>query len=88
MIFFGSFMYTYVIVITPLGRMWRVYRPDTRGRVAPEGGGPINRYIRPRGVIIVLLPVARWLISVVNHNDVRKAVTAQLDLKLLAFSSS
>ena len=22
-----------------------VYRPDTRGRVAPEGGGPINRYI-------------------------------------------
>ena len=37
----------------------------------PEGGGTINR---PRGVIIVLLPVARWLTSVVNHNDVKKAI--------------
>jgi hypothetical protein len=30
------------------------------------------------------LPVARWLTSVVNHNDVRK--TAQLDLKLLTLA--
>ena len=40
----------------------------------PEGGGTINRYIRPRGVIIVLLPVARWFTAVVNHNDVKKAL--------------
>ena len=25
-------------------------------------------------MIIVLLPVARWLTSVVNHNDVKKAI--------------
>ena len=33
----------YVLVIAPLGGMLLVYRPDTRGRVAPEGGGSINR---------------------------------------------
>ena len=43
-------------------------------RLAPERGGTINRYIRPRGVIIALLPVARWFTSVVNHNDVKKAI--------------
>ena len=29
----------YVLVITPLGGMLLVYRPDARGRVAPEGEG-------------------------------------------------
>ena len=29
-----------------------VYRPETRGRIAPEGGGSINRNIPTRGVII------------------------------------
>ena len=33
----------YVLVIAPLGGMLLVYRPETRGRVAPEGGGSINR---------------------------------------------
>ena len=40
----------------------------------PTHEGTINRYMRPRGVIIVLLPVARWFTSVVNHNDVKKAI--------------
>ena len=44
----------YVLVITPLRGMLLVYRPETRGRVAPEGGGPINRNIPIRGVIIDL----------------------------------
>ena len=44
----------YVLVITPLGGMLLVYRPETRGRVAPEGGGSINRNIPTRGVIISL----------------------------------
>ena len=44
----------YVLVITPLRGMLLVYRPDTRGRVAPEGGGSINRNIPTRGVIISL----------------------------------
>ena len=36
---------------------------------------------------MVLLPVARWLTSVVNHNDVRKAVSAlTVDLKLLVLA--
>ena len=43
-----------VLVITPLRGMLLVYRPDTRGRVAPEGGGSINRNIPTRGVIISL----------------------------------
>ena len=30
---------SYVLVISPLGVMLLVYRPDTRGRVAPEGEG-------------------------------------------------
>ena len=29
----------HVLVISPLGVMLLVYRPDTRGRVAPEGEG-------------------------------------------------
>ena len=29
----------YVLVISPLGVMLLVYRPDTRGHVAPEGEG-------------------------------------------------
>ena len=29
----------YVLVITPLRGMLLVYRPDARGRVAPEGEG-------------------------------------------------
>ena len=33
----------YVLVIAPLGGMLLLYRPETRGRVAPEGGGSINR---------------------------------------------
>ena len=56
---------TQVIVITHLG--CSEFIVPTR-----EEGRTINRYIRPRGVIIVLLPVARWLTSVVNHNDVKK----------------
>ena len=32
-----------VLVIAPLGGMLLVYRPETRGRVASEGGGSINR---------------------------------------------
>ena len=44
----------HVLVITPLRGMLLVYRPDTRGRVAPEGGGSINRNIPTRGVIISL----------------------------------
>ena len=34
--------------------MLLVYRPETRGHVAPEGRGPINRNIPIRGVIIDL----------------------------------
>ena len=33
----------HVLVIAPLGGMLLVYRSETRGRVAPEGGGSINR---------------------------------------------
>ena len=53
----------YVLVLTPLGGMLLVYRPETltRGRVAPEWGGSINRNILTRGVIISLELVARWL---------------------------
>ena len=36
-----------------------VYKPDTRGRAAPEGGGLINRNNTIKGVIKCLLPVAR-----------------------------
>ena len=43
-----------IYVITPLGGMLLVYRPETRGRVVPEGGGSINRNIPTRGVIISL----------------------------------
>ena len=38
----------YVVVISRLGGMLRVYRPETRGRVAPEGRGSINRNIPTR----------------------------------------
>ena len=34
-----------------------VYKPDTRGRVAPEGGGLINRNNTTKGVIKCLLPL-------------------------------
>ena len=44
----------YVLVITSLRGMLPVYRPVTRGRVAPEGGGPINRNLPIRDVIIDL----------------------------------
>ncbi len=44
----------YVIVITRPGGMWLVYKPDTRGRVATEGGGLINRHI-PTGRVISVL---------------------------------
>ena len=40
------------IVITPLGGMLLVYRPETRGHVAPEGGGSATYWTR--GVIISL----------------------------------
>ena len=43
-------MMLHVLVITPL----LVYRPETLGRIAPEGGGSINRNIPTRGVIISL----------------------------------
>ena len=36
----------YKSIITPLIGMLLVYRPETRGRVAPEGGGPINQCIK------------------------------------------
>ena len=35
----------YVLVKAPPRGMLRVYNPDARGRVAPEGGGIINRNI-------------------------------------------
>ena len=44
----------YVLVITPLGGMLLVDRPETREHVAHEGGGSINRNILTRGVIISL----------------------------------
>ena len=40
--------------------MLLVYKPDTRGRAAPEGGGLINRNILSEGD---LQPVAMWLTS-------------------------
>ena len=47
----------YVYVITPFGVVLLVYPPDTRGRVAPEGGGRINRNTTTKGVIKCLLPL-------------------------------
>ena len=47
----------YVYVITPFGVLLLVYKPDTRGRVAPEGGGLINRNNTTKGVIKCLLPL-------------------------------
>ena len=44
----------YVLVIAPLGGMLLVYRPETRGHVAPEGGGSINSQHTTRGAIIDL----------------------------------
>ena len=49
-------------------------RPTPRGRVAPEGGGRINRNTTTKGVIKCLFPVARWLTSVVNYNDVKRTI--------------
>ena len=43
--------------------MLLVYKPDTRGRAAPEGGGLINRNILSEGAISDLQPVAMWLTS-------------------------
>ena len=48
-----------VYVITPFRVLLLVYKPDTRGRAAPEGGGLINRNNTIKGVIKCLLPVAR-----------------------------
>ena len=42
-------------VITPFGVLLLVYKPDTRGQVAPEGGGLINRNNTTKGVIKLLL---------------------------------
>ena len=40
---------------TPIGGILLVYRPETRGHVAPEGGGSINRqHTSYRGAIIDL----------------------------------
>ena len=49
-----DFYEPFVLVITPVRGMLQVYRHDTRGRVAPEGGGSINRNIPMTGVIIDL----------------------------------
>ena len=54
---------TYVLVIAPLRGMLLVYKPDTRGRAVPEGGGLINRNILSEGAISDLQPVAMWLTS-------------------------
>ena len=43
-----------IYVITPFGVVLLVYPPDTRGRVAPEGGGRNNT---TKGVIKCLLPL-------------------------------
>ena len=50
---------SFVYVITPFRVLLLVYKPDTRGRAAPEGGGLINRNNTIKGVIKCLLPVAR-----------------------------
>ena len=49
----------YVYVITPFRVLLLVYKPDTRGRAAAEGGGLINGNNTIKGVIKCLLPVAR-----------------------------
>ena len=46
-----------VYVITPFGVVLLVYSPTPRGRVAPEGGGRINRNTTTKGVIKCLLPL-------------------------------
>ena len=43
--------------------MLLVYKPDTRGHAAPEGGGLINHNILSEGAISDLQPVAMWLTS-------------------------
>ena len=54
----------HVLVIAPLRGMLLVYKPDTRGRAAPSGGGGlINRNILSEGAISDLQPVAMWLTS-------------------------
>ena len=50
----NMYVYTYVLVISPLGVMLLVYRPDTRGRVAPEGEGLQTATSRLRGDIVDL----------------------------------
>ena len=54
-IIIGVNMYL-VLVITWQVCCWFI-PPDTRGRVAPEGEGGINRNIPTRHVIIDLLPI-------------------------------
>ena len=44
--------------------MLLVYKPDTRGRTAPEGGGLINRNILSEGAISDLQPVAMCMVDV------------------------
>ena len=55
--------------------------------VAPDGGGPINRYIPPRVAISVhslLLGGCLFCTSVVNHDDFKGAIThAQTYLPVL-----
>ena len=48
------YIYIYISICFSYYSMLPVYRPVTRGRVAPEGGEPINRNIPIRGVIIDL----------------------------------
>ena len=53
----GRFFLVFVYVITPFGVVLLVYPPDSRGRVAPEGGGRINRNTTNKGVIKCSLPL-------------------------------
>ena len=51
---FSTFIRTvciYVLVITPLRGIWRVYTHDARGRVAPEGRGRIYQPNHEEGVL-------------------------------------
>ena len=54
--------------------MLLVYLPGSPS----EGRGRINHNTTTKGVIKCLLPVARWLASVVNCNDVKRTINELL----------
>ena len=59
----ASIMVIIILVIAPLRGILLVYKPNTQGHAAPEGGGLINRNIPSEGAISDLQPVAMWLTS-------------------------